>query len=115
MKRKEEDGWHVYSEKGKHFGGPYKTETEANKRLQQMEFYKKAELVFNKYAEGSVVPFTDKMWYALNDIKKKNIGKTFIGKSDGSKRLMYEGRGLKKFTGKFFSPQPASKIESIDL
>jgi hypothetical protein len=75
----------------------------------------KIEYIFNKYAEGTVVPFTDKMWYTLNKIKKENSGKTFIGHSDGSKRLMYEGRGLKKFTGKFFGPQPSKRIDSVDL
>ena len=41
MKQHQKDGWQVYSEKGKHMGGPYKSETQANKRLQQMEFFKK--------------------------------------------------------------------------
>lgn len=34
------DGWHVYSESGKHFGGPYSSERQANKRLAQMEMFK---------------------------------------------------------------------------
>lgn len=37
--RKEPDGYHVYSEKGKHLGGPY-TEQEAKKRLAQIEYFK---------------------------------------------------------------------------
>tara|TARA_R110000824_G_scaffold65637_1_gene170801 strand:+ start:604 stop:807 length:204 start_codon:yes stop_codon:yes gene_type:complete len=38
VKRKK--GWHVLSEEGKNLGGPYKTEGEAKKRLQQVEFFK---------------------------------------------------------------------------
>jgi len=38
VKRKK--GWHVLSEEGKNLGGPYSTEGEANKRLQQVEFFK---------------------------------------------------------------------------
>ncbi len=39
--KKEDDGkWHVYSEAGRHFG-KYNTETEARKRLAQMEYFKK--------------------------------------------------------------------------
>jgi hypothetical protein len=42
---KQADGWHVLSEhktdgKRKNLGGPYKTEGEAHKRLQQVEFFK---------------------------------------------------------------------------
>lgn len=37
--RKESDGYHVYSEKGKHLGGPY-TKEEAEKRLRQIEYFK---------------------------------------------------------------------------
>lgn len=36
------DGWYAVSEKGnKNLGGPYKTETEAKKRLSQVEYFKK--------------------------------------------------------------------------
>ena len=35
-----EDGWHVYAENGKHMGGPYKTEMEADRRLRQIEYFK---------------------------------------------------------------------------
>ncbi len=38
--RKEDDGWHVYSEKGKHIGGPYPSEERAKKRLHQIEYFK---------------------------------------------------------------------------
>ena len=38
---KKSDGYYVLSEKTKrHLGGPYKTEEEAKKRLQQVEFFK---------------------------------------------------------------------------
>jgi Escherichia/Staphylococcus phage prohead protease len=38
---KKDDGYHVYSEDGKkHLGGPYKTEEEAKKRLEQIEYFK---------------------------------------------------------------------------
>lgn len=40
IKRKESDGWHVYSESGRHMGGPYPSEAGANKRLQQIEYFK---------------------------------------------------------------------------
>jgi len=42
MKRKVKGKWHVYSESGKHMGGPYKSEREANERLRQMEAGKHA-------------------------------------------------------------------------
>ena len=37
---KRKDGYHVVSESGKSLGGPYKTEDEAKRRLQQVEFFK---------------------------------------------------------------------------
>jgi hypothetical protein len=37
---KEKEGYRVKSEKGKNLGGPYKTKTEAQKRLRQVEFFK---------------------------------------------------------------------------
>lgn len=38
---KKKDGYYVLSEKAKrNLGGPYKTEEEAKKRLQQVEFFK---------------------------------------------------------------------------
>jgi len=42
MIRKESDGWHVRSEKGKNLGGPYKTKEAAEKRLKQVEYFKHA-------------------------------------------------------------------------
>jgi hypothetical protein len=33
-------GYRVLSEKGKNLGGPYRTKTEAEKRLKQVEFFK---------------------------------------------------------------------------
>lgn len=39
MIKKEADGYHVYSEKGKHLGGPY-SKKKAEKRLHQIEFFK---------------------------------------------------------------------------
>ena len=42
MIKKVKDGYKVVSEKsGKNLGGPYKTKEEANKRLQQVEFFKR--------------------------------------------------------------------------
>jgi hypothetical protein len=32
--------WHVYSESGKHMGGPYGSRAEAEHRLQQIEYFK---------------------------------------------------------------------------
>jgi len=40
MIRKKKDGYHVVSEKGKNLGGPYKTREAAQKRLQQVEYFK---------------------------------------------------------------------------
>jgi hypothetical protein len=38
--RKEKDGYHVRSKKGKNLGGPYTSRGEAEKRLRQVEFFK---------------------------------------------------------------------------
>lgn len=38
---KKPDGWHVLSESGKNLGGPYKTEGEAQRRLDQVEMFKR--------------------------------------------------------------------------
>jgi len=40
MIRKKAGGYKVLSEKGKNLGGPYKTRTQAEKRLRQVEFFK---------------------------------------------------------------------------
>jgi hypothetical protein len=40
MIKKVGGGYKVLSEKGKNLGGPYKTKKEAEKRLQQVEFFK---------------------------------------------------------------------------
>lgn len=37
--REESDGWHVYSEAGKHLGGPY-SKSDAEERLRQIEHFK---------------------------------------------------------------------------
>ncbi len=38
---KRKDGWHVVSKDGsKNLGGPYSSEEEAKKRLQQIEYFK---------------------------------------------------------------------------
>lgn len=37
---KRKAGYHVVSEKGKNLGGPYKTKEEAEKRLEQVEYFK---------------------------------------------------------------------------
>lgn len=42
MKVKRSDGWYVISKRTKEeLGGPYKTEKEADKRLKQVEFFKR--------------------------------------------------------------------------
>lgn len=47
---KEENGkWNVYSESGKHMGGPYATKAEAVKRLRQIEFFKHKNAKTNVY------------------------------------------------------------------
>ena len=40
MIRKTEGGYKVLSEKGKNLGGPYKSKKMAEKRLQQVEYFK---------------------------------------------------------------------------
>jgi hypothetical protein len=40
MIKKQSDGYHVLSSKGRNLGGPYATLEEAKKRLQQIEFFK---------------------------------------------------------------------------
>jgi hypothetical protein len=40
MIKKVAGGYQVLSEKGKNLGGPYKSKTEAEKRLRQVEFFK---------------------------------------------------------------------------
>jgi hypothetical protein len=39
--KKVADGYRVMSEKGKNLGGPYKSKKEAEKRLKQVEFFKR--------------------------------------------------------------------------
>jgi len=41
MIKKVRDGYRVLSEKGKNLGGPYKTKAQAEKRLKQVEFFKR--------------------------------------------------------------------------
>jgi hypothetical protein len=41
MIKKVRDGYKVLSEKGKNLGGPYKTKAQAEKRLKQVEFFKR--------------------------------------------------------------------------
>ncbi len=42
MIRKVKGGYKVVSSKGRNLGGPYKTKGEAEKRLRQVEFFKRA-------------------------------------------------------------------------
>lgn len=41
MIRRTPDGFKVVSEQGKNLGGPYKSRKEAERRLQQVEWFKK--------------------------------------------------------------------------
>ena len=41
MVKKVKGGYKVLSEKGKNLGGPYKSEEQAEKRLKQVEFFKR--------------------------------------------------------------------------
>jgi hypothetical protein len=41
MIKKVKGGYQVLSTKGKNLGGPYKTKEEAQKRLRQVEFFKR--------------------------------------------------------------------------
>jgi hypothetical protein len=40
MIKKTKEGYKVTSEKGKNLGGPYKSKTEAARRLRQVEYFK---------------------------------------------------------------------------
>jgi hypothetical protein len=42
MIRKTSGGYKVLSEKGKNLGGPYKSKAQAQKRLRQVEFFKRS-------------------------------------------------------------------------
>jgi hypothetical protein len=42
MIKKEKGGYKVLSEKGKNLGGPHKSKKQAEKRLKQVEFFKRA-------------------------------------------------------------------------
>jgi hypothetical protein len=42
MIKKVKGGYKVFSEKGKNLGGPYKTKGEAEKRLKQVEYFKRS-------------------------------------------------------------------------
>lgn len=42
MIKKVSGGYKVGSKKGKNLGGPYKTKAEAQKRLRQVEFFKRS-------------------------------------------------------------------------
>jgi hypothetical protein len=44
MIKKVKGGYRVVSSKGKNLGGPYKSLTEAKKRLRQVEFFKRNKL-----------------------------------------------------------------------
>ena len=50
--RKEKDGCHIYSHKGKHLGGPY-SEGHAKKRLAEIEYFKKQGTYTEKERAGS--------------------------------------------------------------
>jgi hypothetical protein len=41
MIKKVKQGYKVLSEKGKNLGGPYRTKAEAEKRLKQVEYFKR--------------------------------------------------------------------------
>jgi len=46
---KRKDGWHVVSKKGKNLGGPYKSKEAAEKRLGQVEYFKKKDKSLLRY------------------------------------------------------------------
>lgn len=65
------------------------------------------------------VEIVDDAWFKWRDeLKEANKGKTFVGENDGSKKVMYEGYGLKKFKG--FKPIIPGKygnnfVENVSL
>ena len=58
---KKADGYHVYSEDGsKHLGGPYKSEGEAKKRLEQVDYFKnKGKKSLILAPERRILPFQE--------------------------------------------------------
>jgi len=58
--KKEKDGWHVYSKKGKHLGGPYSSKEEAKKRLGQVEMFKHMKEGVKAVKQGDTVQILDK-------------------------------------------------------
>lgn len=44
MIKKRKEGYQVLSSKGRNLGGPYKTLEEAQKRLRQVEFFKRRKI-----------------------------------------------------------------------
>lgn len=60
----------------------------------------KAEKVFMKYAEQTTL--VDDKWFIPRDtLKDLHSGVTFVRDSNTPIKVMYEGRGLDRFTGKF--------------
>lgn len=55
--RKEPDGYYVFSEEGKKLGGPYKTREEAEKRLRQVEFWKRRKATRDESPVKDFIPF----------------------------------------------------------
>lgn len=124
--KSEDGGFVVKSDNGKKMGGPYKTKEEALKRSKQIEMFehmKKAEYVFDKLAKvdylkayqnnqiypefegGKFVNWSDPVWKKKFDLLENESGKSYIKPSGGMPKLIYEGFGLKKFTGKFNIPK----------
>lgn len=70
---KREDGYHVMSERGKHLGGPYGSNDEAVKRLQQVEYFKHQGSIehlsddMDARVEQGLPPLTDKIEHKVGD------------------------------------------------
>lgn len=60
---KRKDGYHVLSEEGKNLGGPYKSRGEAEKRLQQVEYFKHKGGLEVEAAKGPVLVGTSGFKY----------------------------------------------------
>jgi uncharacterized protein len=77
---KKADGWHVYSEDGsKHLGGPYQSEKQAKKRLEQVEYFKnkgKNDMILTP--ERRFVPFEEA---ELRLTEEQSGAKYIVGKA----------------------------------
>jgi hypothetical protein len=92
IKRLENGKWHVYSESGKHMGGPYSSEQEANHRLQQIEYFKHVKKAAATYPIARLISNT-----MNNDLYSKGlVGRANTANSvlTGAEKVLIENAHL---------------------